>query len=127
MNMKKYKFVVKKVLKDEMEVKAENKKEALEKMIELLCIDEKIVFKSIDKKIHFYELTLDKITEIEERDKEEKFSFSDEEFNEIIEELKDDFVKEDVKSTGIKDDLPIEGNEFICHKYGNNIIFDEDI
>ena len=122
--MKKYKFTVKKVLKDEIEIKAKNKKEALEKIIKLLCIDEKNVFKSKDKKVHFYELILDKITQIEKINKEEKFNFTEEEFKEILKELKEDFNEND---KGIKDDLPIDSNEIICTKCGNNMIFDEDI
>ena len=59
--MKKYEFTIRKVLEKNIEIEGENKKQAFEKVIKLLALGEKIIFKNIDKNNEVYEIKMNKI------------------------------------------------------------------
>lgn len=70
--MKNFKFTIKKVLENQVEVKAENRQEALENIIELLNEKEKYLFENLDKNKQIYEIKLEKILNKFEEKKRKK-------------------------------------------------------
>lgn len=137
--MKKYKFTVKKILKDKVEIKAKNKNEAIRKIVQLLSIDEEILFKKLDEKNNYYEIKLNKISNISNEKIEEKNNNLDKVINKIIYQLEKDISKNYLDNNYEKDnkivdtneeiidDLPKEYNEIVCEKCGNCILLDENI
>ncbi len=146
--MKNFKFIIKKIAEKEIEIKAKNKQEALENLIELLSTNEKYLFENIDKNKQIYEIKLDEISHNlskENEEKQEENSIKTEQeldklINEIIKQIKEDIVEsyiedcneedeelEKENETKIEDDLPKEYEEIICEKCGNCIIVDKDL
>ena len=146
--MKNFKFIIKKIAEKEIEIKAKNKQEALENVIELLSTNEKYLFENIDKNKQIYEIKLDEISHNlskENEEKQEENSIKNEQeldklINEIIKQIKEDIVEsyiedcneedeelEKENETKIEDDLPKEYEEIICEKCGNCIIVDKDL
>ena len=141
--MKKFKFTIKKVLENQVEVKAENRQEALENIIELLNEKGKCLFENSDKNKQIYEIKLDKILnnfeEKIEKNKREAEQELEKIINKIIEQIKEDIVEGYLESCAgeedeleenykeIEDDLPKEYSEIICEKCGNCIILDKDL
>jgi hypothetical protein len=93
--MKKYIFLIKKAIKNEVEIDAENKNEAFKKLVNLVTEDEdKILQNDPDKQIMRFKLK--EIIEENDDGIEEKHQYKrDEELVKIIEELdenEDDFI-----------------------------------
>ena len=126
--MKNYKFKIKKIVEDEIEIEAKNKTEALRSIIKLLGISEQLVLKNMDKNKQNYEIKLEKVTEIKEEIIQESNQYSDEEIKKIMEELDEDIeTKISDKNEEIEDDLPKEYTEIVCKNCGNCILLDEDL
>lgn len=91
--MKNYKFRVKKIITNTVELKANNYKEALTHLLELLEMGDKEIFeKSVDKKID-YDIILEKIKS--KNDMENLKAIK--EILEKIEDNEDDFIKKYTK------------------------------
>lgn len=131
--MKKYKFIIRKVAKKELEVEARNNKEAFAKIIQLLGENEKELFEKLGENNQVYEIKLDKILDLEIGNKKV-------DFNHIIDEIlkkseinlqKNNQIKEKNKEKSkkeigkVEDDLIIETDEIICEKCGHHIQLDE--
>lgn len=124
--MKKYEFTIRKVLERNIEIEGENKKQAFEKIINLLGLGEKFIFKNIDKNNEVYEIKMNKI--LKETDKENAINI-DKFIEEFIKKIEQDLEKNDEdfdeNDEGIEDDLIVETDEIICQKCGNHISLEE--
>ena len=93
--MKKYVFLVKKAIKSEIEIEAENKADAFKKLVPLLTDDDDKFVKNIETEKQIFRFKLTDIIEENEEGKMEKKPYKrDEELIKIIEELEendDDF------------------------------------
>lgn len=124
--MKKYEFTIRKVLEKNIEIEGENKKQAFEKIINLLGLGEKIIFKNIDKNNEVYEIKMNKIL----NEKDLKNTTDIEKFiKEIMKKIELDLEKNDEdfnkNDEGIEDDLIEETDKMICQKCGNHISLEE--
>lgn len=109
--MKVYKFVVRKTLKNEVDIRAKDYKKALEKLIEFLGEDEDIVFNNLEDNDNVFEI---KLVQVANNFEEEKQEFFEKKLQEIAEKIDDE----------IEDDLPREFTEIVCEKCGNCIPID---
>lgn len=103
--MKVYGFIVKKVLKNKVQIREKSFQKAMQTLIELLEDNGKVIFEDLKEDEQFYEIKLTRIADDFEEDDDE-----------ILDEENEE----------IEDDLPTEYNEIVCEKCGNCIPIDED-
>ncbi len=108
--MKKYVFLVKKAVKNEVEIEAENRKEAFKKLVKIFEENEEKVFKNSEE-TEIVRMRLERIIDTEKGKILDRLDFNDEELLEILHEL-------DEENTGI---FPREFKEIVCEKCGNCI------
>ena len=120
--MKKYEFTIRKVLEKNIEIEGENKKQAFEKVIKLLALGEKIIFKNIDKNNEVYEIKMNKIlneNHIEkEKDIEKIIKKKKKKVELNLEENSESFNENNEE---IEDNLIVDTDEITCQKCGNHI------
>ena len=116
--MSKYEFNIRKISEKKVEVKAQNKKEAFEKIIEFLAIGEQVLFKNSNGNNDMYEIKMQKLTtEQLSKNKKEMQKIVDK----IIEELEKDLQEYEENSEETIDDLPKIYDEIVCDNCGNCI------
>lgn len=103
--MKVYRFKIKKVMNNTIQIEDESYKKAVKHIVQILAGNEDMLFENAPEKENFYDLKLVEISE--------KF---DEEEEENLEEIEEEIV----------DDLPREYKEIVCEKCGNCIPIDND-
>lgn len=121
--MRKYKFNIRKISEKEVEIKAQNKKEAFEKIIEFLAMGEQVLFKNSNKNDDVYEIKMQKSTNEQlENDKKKMKKIVDK----IIEQLEKDLQECEGNSEETIDDIPKVYDEIVCENCGNCITLDKD-
>ena len=121
--MRKYKFSIRKISEKEIEIKAQNKKEAFEKIIEFLAIGEQVLFKNSNKNDEVYEIKMKKVANEQlENDKRKVKKIVDK----IIEQLEKDLQECEGNDDETIDDFPKVYDEIVCDNCGNCITLDKD-
>lgn len=120
--MKKYKFIVRKVEETDVEIIAENNREAYQKVIELLSIGVQILFKNVNENNKIYEI---KMCENSNQRLENNKDNSKKIVDKIIKQLEKDAENYEENETEVEDDLPVEIEQIVCEKCGNCISLDE--
>lgn len=122
--MKKYKFIIRKIAKREIKIKAQSEKEAYEKIIEFLAIGERVLFKNLSKNDDIYEIKMQRVESKQlENDKKKVKKIVDK----IIEPLEKDLRKCEKNNKEIIDDLPKKYDEIVCENCGNYILLEKDL
>ncbi len=120
--MKKYEFTIRKVLEKNIEIEGENKKQAFEKVIKLLALGEKIIFKNIDKNNEVYEIKMNKILNENHIEKEKDIEKI---INKIMQKvelnLEENSESFNENNEEIEDNLIVDTDEITCQKCGNHI------
>ena len=120
--MKKYEFTIRKVLEKHIEIEGENKKQAFEKVIKLLALGEKIIFKNIDKNNEVYEIKMNKILNENHIEKEKDIEKI---INKIMQKvelnLEENSESFNENNEEIEDNLIVDTDEITCQKCGNHI------
>jgi len=116
--MRKYEFNIRKISEKKVEIKAQNKKEAFEKVIEFLAMGEQVIFKNTNKNDEIYEIKMQKTVNEQLQNNKRKMKKI---VDKIIEELEKDLQECEENSEGIIDDLPKEYDEIVCENCGNCI------
>lgn len=120
--MKKYEFIIRKVLEKNIEIEGENKKQAFEKVIKLLALGEKIIFKNIDKNNEVYEIKMNKILNENHIEKEKDIEKI---INKIMQKvelnLEENSESFNENNEEIEDNLIVDTDEITCQKCGNHI------
>lgn len=119
--MKKYKFTIKKELKNNVEIVAKNKRLALIKIIEMLGLGDNFIFENSKKDEQFYEIKLNEIIDCDNKKMDKKSNYNKQKIEKILKEIEQ---KNDKKIEETEDDFPIEYNEIVCEKCGNCIMLD---
>jgi len=100
-----YKFNVKKIIENTVQIREESYKKAFRKLLEILGHREAKLLEHLEDNEEFFEIKLTNIYE-------------------DFEEETDETIKENVEE--IIDDLPKEYNEIVCEQCGNCIHIDEN-
>lgn len=108
--MKKYVFLVKKAIKNDVEIEAENRREAFKKLVKMFEENEEKVFKNA-KETEIVKMRLERIIDTETGNIAERLDFNDEELEELLQELNEENT----------DFFPREFKEIVCEKCGNCI------
>ena len=120
--MKKYEFTIRKVLEKNIEIEGENKKQAFEKVIKLLALGEKIIFKNIDKNNEVYEIKMNKVLNENHIEKEKDIEKI---INKIMQKvelnLEENSESFNENNEEIEDNLIVDTDEITCQKCGNHI------
>lgn len=120
--MKKFKFTVKKILENDIEIKAKDKKEAVKSIVKFLSIGEEFIFKNTDKNRQIYEI---KLKEIEQKEAKDEVD-NDIKIQKMLEEINTFFVENDKENDEhFEEDSVTEYKEIVCEKCGNCIPLDE--
>ena len=120
--MKKYEYTNRKLLEKNIEIEGENKKQAFEKVIKLLALGEKIIFKNIDKNNEVYEIKMNKILNENHIEKEKDIEKI---INKIMQKvelnLEENSESFNENNEEIEDNLIVDTDEITCQKCGNHI------
>ena len=116
--MRKYKFNIRKISEKEVEIKAQNKKEAFEKIIEFLAIGEQVLFKNSNKNDEVYEIKIQKATNEQLENNKNKMKKI---VDKIIGQLEKDLQECEENNEETIDDFPKVFDEIVCDNCGNSI------
>lgn len=121
--MKQYKFRVKKVLENAIEIKGENHKKVIYELIKLLAFADKEIFENSENAEVEFNISLE---EIENLTNKRKIRTS-KNVNALLDKINDKLNQNETDvDNEIEDNLPKEYIEIVCEKCGNCIQIDED-